>query len=293
MTQSLPTILTIGNFDGLHVGHRHLISTTIAVARSWGGRAVLMTFHPHPKQFFHPVPHFFIHPVSVHEKILSALGLDQILYLPFGDICQLSPESFFEDVVMPLDPAAIVLGDNFSFGHHKSGNIDRLRQMCASRDVALHALPRFALDASPVSSTRIRTAIQEGHVSAATSMLGEPYTLYDVVREGARRGHTLGFATANIRAEEQVLPQIGVYVTHVDVEDAVSGARSVTAVTRTPTFGGTETVVETHILNFTGDIYGRKIRVHFDDFLRDEHKFDSKEALMAQLYDDCAKAAQY
>lgn len=286
MNIDTPAIITIGNFDGLHLGHRRLIDATIALARSCGGRAVLITFTPHPKQFFHPAEHFFLHPVKIHKTILQSLGLDQILYLPFEKIYQLSPKAFFENVIMPLHPAAIVLGDNFTFGANKSGDIDCLRSLAATHDVALHALPRATFDNLPISSTRIRSAIQSGNILNANQMLTQPYTLYGNVKKGAQRGRTLGFATANIYPDDQVMPKLGAYATNIQIADEPDQYHAITAITQTPTFHKVQTVVESHILNFNRNIYGRPIQVKFVDFLRDEIRFPSKEALVQQLNQD-------
>lgn len=288
----IPSILTIGNFDGVHIGHRQLIATTIALARSWCGRAVALTFSPHPRQYFSPSDHFYIYPPEVKNKILSGLGLDEILYLPFGDICALSPEDFFNTILLPLNPAAIVLGDNFTFGAGKSGNLDMLRRFCADHDVALHSLCMTIYEGKPVSSSRIRAAIQNGEIQLAGSLLGQPYTLYGLVEHGAGRGHQLGFATANIRPKTQVLPKIGVYASRVRI-DGESALPSVTAVTQTPTFGQVETQVETHILDYDSELYGHKIAVELLGYLRGERSFDTPDALKMQLRLDCDMARSF
>lgn len=285
----MTSILTIGNFDGLHIGHRELISTTIALARSWGANAVAVTFTPHPRQFFHPTPHFFIHPENIKEQILDSLGLDEVLYLPFADIHTLNPQEFFDSVLLPLEPAAIVLGANFTFGAGKSGNINILRQMCAEHDIALHSLAMAPYQGEAVSSSRIRTAIQTGHVDDAAQMLSAPYALYGLVEHGASRGHSLGFATANIHAPDQVMPKLGVYATHVTV-DNINTYETVTAITQTPTFGPVATLAESHLLDFDGDLYGHTIKIAFKHFIRDEMTFRSKDELINQLTSDCKHA---
>ena len=286
----MTSILTIGNFDGLHLGHRQLISTTIQMARKWNARAVAITFTPHPKQYFNPTDHFFIYPEIVKEQILDSLGLDDVMYLPFGDIRSLTPIEFFNDILMPLAPEAIVLGTNFTFGAHQAGNIDLLRRFCADQSIALHSLPMAMWLGETVSSSRIRMAIQSGHVEDAAQMLAAPYTLYGVVEHGAARGRKLGFPTANIHTPQQVMPKNGVYATHVQIDGAPESFRAVTAITQTPTFGSVKTLVETHILQFNADIYQRQLAVHFDRFIRDEMKFDSREELIAQMHRDCMAA---
>lgn len=281
------TVLTIGNFDGVHTGHRSLIQTTIDLARSWSGRAVAITFTPHPKQFFNPTPHFFLLPERIKEQVLSSLGLDEVFYMPFDAIRHLSPEAFFNDILLPLEPAAIVLGENFTFGAQKAGDIHSLRRMCANHDVALHSLSMRPYKDQPVSSSRIRLALQHGEIEDAANMLGDRYKLYGTVQTGAQRGHTIGFATANILAPEQVIPKLGAYATSVQINGAPTWHKAMTAVTQTPTFGRVDTVVETHILDFNENIYGQNLCVRFDQFLRDEVVFTSKEALVAQLQHDC------
>ena len=283
----MSSILTIGNFDGLHIGHRHLISTTVALAKSWAARAVAITFTPHPRQFFHPVSHFFLHPEHVKEQILESLGLDEVIYLPFGDIYRLTPEQFFNNILLPLEPAAIVLGSNFIFGADKTGDIHLLRQFCAQHDIALHSLSMEPWQGAAVSSTRIRTAIQTGCIEDAAQMLGSPYTIYGCVHHGAQRGRTLGFATANIQVPDQVIPKFGAYATRIQIDGTGPLMPAMTAVTQTPTFCKTQTVIESHILDFNGDIYNHHLTILFDAFLRDEIRFGSKEELIAQLQKDC------
>ena len=287
------TVLTIGNFDGIHLGHRHLIQMTIDLARSRAGRAVAMTFTPHPRQFFNPVAHFFLHPEPVKLRLLASLGLDEVLCLPFDKIHRLSPAEFFSTLLLPLEPSAIVLGDNFFFGSDKSGDIQLLRRFCAQNDIALHSLVMKPYRGLPVSSSRIRSALQAGRIDEANAMLTEPYTLYGRIEKGAQRGHTLGFATANIHAPTQVVPKNGVYVTHVFLDESRESWPAVTAVTNTPTFGNVETVIESHILDFHEDIYGHDMRVQFHAFLRDEMTFSSREALVSQLHQDCDRARQF
>lgn len=286
----MPSILTIGNFDGVHIGHRQLISTTIALARSWCGQAIAVTFTPHPRQFFAPIDNFFLYPQNIKKILLNSLGLDDILYLPFKDIYQLTPLQFFENILLPLEPAAIVLGNNFTFGANKAGNLDLLRTFCASHDIALHSLTMTPYKGQPVSSSRIRTAIQQGQITIANEMLGLPYTLYGEIQSGAKRGHTLGFPTANIHPKEQVIPKIGVYATLAQIDGDATIFPSVTAVTQTPTFDQVSPRIETHILGFNRNIYGCQLSVKLIGFIRDEITFTSKEALIAQLQSDCCQA---
>ena len=284
-----PAIITIGNFDGVHIGHRQLIGTAVDLARSWCGRAIVITFVPHPREFFAPVPNFFIYPQHIKERILSTFDAETI-FLPFGQIYRLTPECFFDTILLPLEPAAIVLGENFSFGANKSGDINKLRQMCAAHDIALHSLSMMTFEGQRVSSSRIRSAIQSGDIRLANAMLGAPYTLYGTVIKGAQRGHLLGFATANIAPTQQVLPQIGVYASRVRISDASEFLNAVTAVTQTPTFETVQTRIETHILDFSGDIYDTPIAVRLEAHIRDEIRFDSRDALVRQLKIDCETA---
>ena len=286
----IPAIITIGNFDGVHIGHRHLIDTTIDLARSWCGNATVLTFSPHPHDFFNPTPNFFIYPQHIKERILATLRIDNTIYLPFDKIYRLTPQEFFDTILMPLAPAAIVLGENFSFGANKSGDIHLLRRMCADHDIAMHSLAMARYNNQPVSSSRIRTAIQNGDINDANQMLGAPFTLYGKIQKGAQRGHTLGFPTANISPTQQVLPKIGVYATRVRIDDESELRPAVTAVTRTPSFEEVQTHIETHILDFSGDIYDHAIAVQFIAYMREEIHFSSVESLIEQLRIDCINA---
>ena len=286
----IPAILTIGNFDGVHIGHRHLIQTTIDLARSWCGRATVITFAPHPHAFFSPSPNFFIYPQQIKERILASFPIDSTIYLPFDKICRLSPQEFFDNILLPLEPAAIVLGNNFSFGANKSGDIHLLRRLCANHEIAMHSLSMTLFDNQPVSSSRIRAAIHSGDIEDAGRMLGAPYTLYGQVQHGARRGHTLGFPTANIAPTDQVLPKVGVYASQVRIDDDSEWRDAVTAVTQTPTFEDVRTRIETHILGFDGDIYGHELAVRLVAHMRDEVHFASSESLVDQLKQDCQNA---
>ena len=285
----IPAIITIGNFDGVHIGHRHLIETTIDLARSWCGNATILTFAAHPHDFFSPTPNFFIYPQHIKERILASLRVDQIVYLPFDKIYRLSPQDFFDTILLPLEPAAIVLGENFSFGANKSGDIHLLRRMCADHDIAMHSLAMARYNKQPVSSSRIRTAIQNGDIDEANQMLGTPFTLYGTIQKGDQRGHTLGFPTANIAPTQQVLPKIGVYATRVRIDDEPELRSAVTAVTQTPTFGNVQTRIETYILDFNGNIYNHSIAIQIISRIRDEIHFSSAESLVEQLTLDCAK----
>ncbi len=286
----MTSILTIGNFDGLHLGHRQLISTTIELAKCWDARAIALTFTPHPRQYFHPMAHFFIHPEHIREVILESLGLDDVLYLPFDKIHTLTPEAFFQTILLPLSPAAIVLGANFNFGCNKSGDISLLRDLCEHQGIALHSLTMTPYKGAPISSSRIRQAIQTGSVEEAAAMLSTPYTLYGTIEHGAGRGHILGFATANIHCPDQVMPKLGVYATEAQVDADGPWYPAVTAITQTPTFEQVETVVETHLLDESRDIYGHTISVRFKRFIRDEMTFRSRDELVRQLNQDCEQA---
>ena len=284
------SVLTIGNFDGIHIGHRHLIETTIALARASGAEAVLLTFSPHPRQFITPCRHFFIVPETEKLHILENLGQDEVIYLDFAAMKNLSPEDFLTKAILPLNPCAIVLGENYIFGHNRSGDISTLRSLCLPYGISVHSLSMQFWEGATVSSTRIRQAILQGDMASAATMLGRPYTMRGVVEKGAGRGHTLGFATANIRADDQILPPLGVYATCVCFGEAATRLPAVTAVTRTPTFQVGDAAVETHILDYDQSIYGQTISVEFISKLRDEKTFSSKDALIEQIRIDCRRA---
>jgi riboflavin kinase / FMN adenylyltransferase len=290
-----PTVLTLGVFDGLHLGHQAIIRTVVERARAMEASATVLTFEPHPRAVLHPesAPPLL---QTFDQKIeaLGVLGIQQTIVIHFDKaFAQIRADDFLRAVVADrLHAKEVYLGTGFAFGHNREGNIDLLRAI--SKDLGFFAdeVPEVCLRGRRVSSSRIRELLQSGRVNLARRMLGRPYGVEGRVIRGAERGVKLGFPTANIRPHNRVIPRGGVYVTAALLDK--QWRRSVTNIGTRPTFDdGSETSVETHVLNWAGDLYGDVVRVRFLHRLRDEKKFGSIEELRAQIEHDVRFAHRY
>lgn len=290
-----PAVLTLGVFDGLHLGHQLVMRTVVERAQALGAVPTVITFDPHPRAVLHPEsapPHL----QTFDQKIeaFGVLGIEQTIVVRFTrEFAAVSAPEFLRDVLHErLHAREVYLGRGFAFGHKREGNIELLRQV--SRELGFHAdeVPEVRLRGQRISSSRIRELLSEGRVNLARRMLGRPYGVEGRVVHGAERGHTLGFPTANVHPQNRVIPRAGVYVTATLVEG--SWRRSVTNVGVRPTFErGAEPSVETFVINWEGDLYGDVVRVRFLHRLRDERKFASVAELKRQIASDARRAERY
>jgi riboflavin kinase/FMN adenylyltransferase len=286
-----PSAVALGTFDGVHFGHRAILGTALARARAVGIEAVACTFDPHPMEVLQPdrapLP---IMPLEERLQLIGDLGVDAVVVLPFTrELAAIEPEAFVKDVLLSrLHAREIVVGYNHRFGRGARGDARLLEELAGRLGFLAHVVPPMTVDGAAVSSTEIRAALQRGDVSAAARWLGRPYGIAGMVTSGAGRGRTLGFPTANIAPDRTLLVARGVYRGQVMVEGASHTA--VVNVGVRPTFGETALAVEAHLLDFTGDLYGRTVRLDFLDRLRDEMRFGSVEDLKAQVARDIAAA---
>jgi len=290
-----PTVLTLGVFDGLHLGHQLIMKTVVERARAVGAVPTVNTFDPHPRAVLHPesAPPLL---QTFDQKIeaFGVLGIEQTIVLRFTqEFASVRAHQFLRDVVMErLHAKEVYLGKGFAFGHDREGNIELLRRMGGELGFVAGEVPEVKLRGRRVSSSKIRELLTQGHVNLARRMLGRPYGVEARVEHGSERGHKLGFPTANLRPHNRVIPRNGVYVTSTLIEG--QWRRSVTNVGLRPTFGDvTEPSVETFVMNWDGDLYGDVVRVRFLYRLRDERKFSSIEELKTQIARDVARANSY
>ncbi|HJR06761.1 MAG TPA: bifunctional riboflavin kinase/FAD synthetase [Pyrinomonadaceae bacterium] len=292
-----PTVLTLGVFDGLHLGHQLIMRTVVERARVLDAVPTAITFDPHPRAVLHPesAPPLL---QTFDQKIeaFGVLGIEQAIVIRFdAEFAQISAEDFLRDVVRErLQAREVYLGRGFAFGRGREGNIELLR--AASGRLGFHAdeVAEVRLRGARISSSRIREMLAAGRVNLARRMLGRPYGVEGRVVRGDERGRTLGFPTANLQPQNRVIPQAGVYVTATLIEGA--WRRSVTNVGTRPTFkltNAAEPSVETFVMDWTGDLYGDVVRVRFLHRLRAERKFASVAELKAQIDKDVARAARY
>jgi riboflavin kinase/FMN adenylyltransferase len=291
-----PTVLTLGVFDGLHLGHQLIMRTVVERARATGSVPTVLTFDPHPRAILHPesAPPLL---QTFDQKIeaFGVMGIEQTIVVQFNrEFAQIRAEDFLRDVVRErLQAREVYLGRGFAFGYNREGHIDLLRAV--SERLGFHAdeVPEVRLRGQRISSSRIRALLSEGRVNLARRMLGRPYGVEGRVVRGQERGRTLGFPTANLRPQNRVIPSHGVYVTATLIEGV--WMRSVTNVGLRPTFetDAVEPSVETFVINWSGDLYGDVVRVRFLHRLREERKFASVDELKKQIELDRQRAIEY
>lgn len=290
-----PTVLTLGVFDGLHLGHQLIMKTVVERARAANAVPTVITFEPHPRAVLHPesAPPLL---QTLDQKIeaMGVLGIEQTIVIHFDKaFSEIRAEAFLREVVVDrLHAKEVYLGRGFFFGHNREGNIDLLRKVSERLGFFADEVPEVRLRGTRIGSTRIRELLSQGRVNLARRMLGRPYGVEGPVVRGAQRGINLGFPTANIRPHNRVIPHGGVYVTATLIEGR--WRRSVTNIGTRPTFGdATEPSVETFVMNWSGDLYGDVVRVRFLHRLRDERKFGSIDELKSQIQQDVARAERY
>jgi len=290
-----PTVLTLGVFDGLHLGHQFIMKTVVERARAIDAAPTVITFEPHPRAVLHPesAPPLL---QTFDQKIeaLALLGIEQTIVIHFDQAFSESrAEAFLREVVVArLHAREIYLGRGFFFGHQREGNINLLRKVSDRLGFVADEVPEVQIRGERVSSSRIRELILQGRINLARRMLGRPYGVEGPVVRGAERGLKLGFPTANIRPHNRVIPRGGVYVTAA----LITGhwRRSVTNIGTRPTFGDhQDSSLEAHVIGWSGDLYDDVVRVRFLHRLRDEKKFGSIDELKTQIAHDVARARRY
>lgn len=287
----LPTVLTIGAFDGVHLGHQHLIGNVVRRAQALGMQSAVLTFDPHPDLVVRPGSQR-LYLSSLDERIeqIDVLGVDLLVVLPFTKATMaLSALEFMQQICSALALRELWIGWDFALGRKREGNVERLREIGQAFGYSVHPTEAFLLDGHPISSSRIRAALAEGAIETANRLLGRAYSLRGTVTQGDQRGRTIGFPTANLQIDDHhVTPDNGVYVCRAHLNGEIYGA--VTNIGMRPTFDGARRTVETYLLDFTGDIYGETLQLDFYHRLRSEQKFSGIAALVEQISRDTAAA---
>ena len=286
-----PFVVTLGTFDGVHAGHRELLRQAADRARALGDRAAVVTFDPHPTVVVAPQRRPKL--LMTLEQRLAAFAaerMDLAWVIPFSRaFSELEPRAFLDRIQQVLSPVELHVGRAFCFGRDRSGTVDTLEAWGAAHGCQVHTLALRAPDGGHLSSTRIREALEQGDVDAATAFLGHPYALTGVVVEGDRRGRHLGFPTANLAWEQEQLPASGVYVTEAVLPHHGGSHLGLTNVGEKPTFEGQRLTVETHLPGFADDLYGARMEVRFLHRIRREVRFASVDELRAQIAQDVAE----
>jgi riboflavin kinase/FMN adenylyltransferase len=286
-------VVTIGNFDGVHRGHQSLVAAARTRAEGDAGTTVVLTFDPHPARVLAPsrAPAALM-TLSQKAEVLSGLGVDRLAVLPFTkDLASRTDAEFARTVLSDvLGARVVVVGESFRFGSGRTGTVDSLRTLGGDLSFEVLAVPPVLYGRVAISSSRVRDALEAGDIWAAEALLGRPFFVEGQVVAGAARGRTLGFPTANLAPENETLPAAGVYACWCRVEDGARSLPAVANVGRRPTFGAGGLGIEVHLLDWIGDIYGRRLRVAFAQRLRDERPFPSVAALVEQIRSDVVHA---
>jgi riboflavin kinase/FMN adenylyltransferase len=290
--ESLPhPVVTMGNFDGIHRGHQEIFRILRREAEENGGTALVITFFPHPLKVLHPerAP-LLITCLEDRIELIKCCGVGHILCLPFTEaFASWDPERFVRDILIgKLGTKKVLVGEDFRFGKNREGNIDFLQEKGEPYGYTVQKIDPVQVDGMEVSSTRIRQCIQDGQIRQSATMLGRPYSISGKVVSGERRGKTLGFPTANLATQAELLPPNGVYAVRVILEG--NRRPGVASLGVKPTFSGTRFTIEAHIFDFDEDIYGESLRIEFVEWIREEKSFPDAEALVQQIDRDARKA---
>ncbi|MBI2165138.1 MAG: bifunctional riboflavin kinase/FAD synthetase [Chloroflexi bacterium] len=288
-----PTVLTLGVFDGVHLGHRHLFQHVKEEAARLGCQSAVLTFTVHPRQVLDPAFRpSLLTTLERRIQLLRETGLDLVLPIPFDrELSYLTASEFVALLRRHLCMKGLVVGPDFAMGHRREGTVEALQHMARHMAFTLKVVRTFQLEGAEVRSTAIRRALAQGDVTAAARMLGRPYLLEGKVMKGEGRGRELGFPTANLAPDPSLaLPADGIYATWAIVE----GKRlpSATSIGTRPTFGPGDRTIETFIIDFHGQLYGQPMSLEFMARLRDEQRFDSVEALVQQMHKDVEQARE-
>ncbi|OBZ18336.1 riboflavin biosynthesis protein RibF [Bacillus sp. FJAT-27264] len=289
-----PQVAALGQFDGLHLGHVSVIASAVALARKEGVPAAVMTFHPHPKDVMGKGDYEgYLTPQADKQKLLADMGVDILYIVEFNEqLSRVSPQNFVSVMLLPLQITTAVVGFDFRFGYQGEGDVDMLRQLGAGL-MNVEAAPPFLLNGEKVSSSGIRKSLQNGDLELANAWFGRFYHLRGMVGHGEKRGRTIGFPTANLQLDDRfVTPAKGVYAVRVFHNDKI--LHGVMNVGVKPTFhdGVTAPSFEVHLFDFAGDLYDQHLKVELVSYIRPERKFDSIQALIAQIGQDSETAKQ-
>ncbi|MCD6487550.1 MAG: bifunctional riboflavin kinase/FAD synthetase [Syntrophobacterales bacterium] len=286
-------VITIGNFDGVHLGHREIFRKIVKEAGERNTKSVVITFDPHPQKIMHPEkrPFFLLTPLNQKLDLIRSCGVDAVILIKFStEFAEITAGEFVENILWgKLRLSKLFVGYDYVFGKDKGGNAEFLKAYGKKLGFQVEEISAVKTDGMISSSTNIRLSILEGNVKLASEMLGRPYGVSGTVVKGYRRGTDIGYPTANIKSEK-VIPATGVYVIIAELEGIRH--RGVINIGCNPTFGNEEISAEVHLLDFEGDIYGEAITILFIDRLRDEIKFKGPEELARQIKKDIERARE-
>lgn len=290
------SVITIGTFDGVHLGHQKIISRLKTLSQKWSGESIIITFHPHPRLVINPQDTSLRLLNTIDEKIalLEKYGIQNVVVVPFSrDFSEQPAEDYIRKfLVHNFNPRMVVIGYDHKFGKNRTGDYHLLESMKQALNYELEEITKETLDDIAISSTKIRQSLQNGDVTLANELLGYTYTITGTVVRGYQRGRELGYPTANILVNDEfkLIPSTGIYAVKVRVRDAVYNG--MLSIGYNPTFSGKTQTVEVNILDFNGDIYGDTITLEMVKYLRGEIKFSSVPELIEAIKKDEEKTRQ-
>jgi riboflavin kinase/FMN adenylyltransferase len=288
-----PSVVTLGNFDGVHLGHRELFRRTLYSARELGCLSVVFTFNPHPLKMLAPdrAP-LLINTIEEKRRLIDASNMDALIDAPFTEeLATMPPELFVEQILLAkLRVRKLVIGYDYAFGKGRCGTVDFLVESGRKKGFEVEVQQPVSSDGTPYSSTWIRNAITAGEVESVVGLLGRHYNLEGLVVPGDQRGRELGFPTANLESDKELLPPNGVYAVKVKYGEQIFDA--VINLGNRPTFGSGRSTIEVHLLDFKGTLYGERLRVYFFARLRGEQRFDGLEELKHAIRADIQHARE-
>ena len=290
------TIVTIGTFDGIHVGHQKILKNLIRTANNEGKKSVLLTFFPHPRMVLQKENKILLlNTIKEKSGLLEKMGLDYLIIHPFSrDFSRLTALDFVRDILVnKLNTSRLIIGYDHHFGKNREGNIHQLKEYSLLYDFKVEEIPAQDIDDVSVSSTKIRTALKDGNLKTANNYLGYHYMLNGSVVSGKKLGGTIGFPTANLEIKEpyKLVPKTGVYIIKTYINTILY--TGIMNIGFNPTVLGKHQTIEAHLFDFNEDLYGKEITIEFIYFLREEHKFESVEELVVQLNIDKENAISY
>jgi riboflavin kinase/FMN adenylyltransferase len=288
-----PSVVALGTFDGVHLGHQAILGTAVARAREAGLRALACTFEQHPAEILNPLrAPKSITTLDERLELIAETGVDGVVVLSFTPaLAAVEPEAFVKDVLLGrLRAQEVVVGFNHRFGRGARGDARLLEELASRLGFQANVVPPLTVAGVPVSSSEVRNALQKGDVVAAARFLGRPYWMSGTITSGHGRGRTIGFPTANLAPDRDLLIPKGVYGCFAHVDGVAHPA--VVNVGVRPTFAETTLAIEAHLLDFSGDLYGRRMRLDFVLHLREEMRFPSVDELRAQIARDAAAARE-
>lgn len=297
------SVVTVGTFDGVHVGHRAILRYLVERARERNGSSVVLSFSPHPREVVHGEEIPLLTTIDERGDAMEVIGIDRFIVIPFTqEFSRLAAEQFVRDILVGrVGLQEVVIGFDHAFGKDRRGDARLLEQLGQELGFSVDVIPAQVVEEHVVSSTEIRRLIaEEGNLELAVQLLGRPYGLRGTVQRGDGRGRELGFPTANLQIDHprKVIPAVGVYAVRVFISEPSSNGRgehgypAMMNIGYRPTFGRRELTLEVHLIDFEGDLYGRDLRIEFVSRMRDERKFESVDALVEQLSADRSRCKE-